>query len=248
MVDIEVYSKPKQKLRQPAADWLPSTPFLMGASGPSMSGKGVLIQNIIMNPALYHDEKGEPVFDEVHYWTGSAKLDVNLDKLRRWTEDVLKQDPDKNPAIHDGFKPEEVREVIARQRKAVRKARRESKRVPQMLFVVDDLADDKRTMGCQLIRELLLRGRHSMISTILSTQKMRSIDHACRLQFTALAQVAVRSLKDWIVILEEFTAAIDPKVLQQMYDLATSDLYGFLFIHLKNNCFFRPFKSEMKAS
>ena len=248
MVDIEVYSKNKQKTRQPAADWLPSTPFLMGASGPSMSGKGVLIQNIIMNPALYHDEKGDPVFDEIHYWTGSAKLDVNLDKLRRWTEDVLKQDPEKNPAIHDGFKPQEVREVIERQRKAVRKARRESKRVPQILFVVDDLADDKRTMGCQLIRELMLRGRHSMISTILSTQKMRAIDHACRLQFTALAQFAVRSLKDFEVIKEEYTAAIDPKVLQQMYDLATSDPYGFLFANLKDGTWFRSFKSQLKAS
>ena len=248
MVDIEVYSKPKQKLRQPAADWLPSTPFLMGVSGPSMAGKGCLIQNITMNPALYHDEKGDPVFDEVHYWTGSAKLDTNLEKLKRWTEDVLKQDPEKNPAIHDGFKPEEVREVIEKQRKAVRKARRESKRVPQILFVVDDLADDKRTMGCQLIRELLLRGRHSMISTILSTQKMRAIDHSCRLQFTALAQLAVRSLKEGEVVKEEFTAAIDPKVLQDMYDLATPDPYGFLFIDLKNNRFFRSFKSELKAS
>ena len=123
-------------------------------------------------------------------------MDVNLDKLRRWTEDVLKQDPETNPAIHDGFKAAEVRDVIERQRKSVRKARRESKRVPQILFVVDDLADDKRTMGCQLIRELMLRGRHSMISTILSTQKMRAIDHACRLQLTALAQFAVRALKD----------------------------------------------------
>ena len=114
MVDIEVYSKPKQKLRQPAAKWLPSTPFLMGASGPSMSGKGVLIQNIIMNPNLYHDEMGDSCFDEIHYFTGSAKLGVNLDKLKRWTEDVLKQDPDKNPAIHDGSKPAEVREVIER--------------------------------------------------------------------------------------------------------------------------------------
>ena len=57
MVDIEVYTN-NDKLRQPAAEWLPSTPFLMGVSGPSMSGKGVLIQNIIMNPNLYHDEKG----------------------------------------------------------------------------------------------------------------------------------------------------------------------------------------------
>ena len=134
MVDIEVYSKPMQKLREPAAEWLPSTPFLLGASGPSMSGKGVLIQNIIMNPDLYHDAKGDPVFDEVHIWSGSAKLDVNLEKLKRWIEDTLKQDADKNPAIHDGFKQAEVREVIERQRKQVRKARRESTRVPQSLF------------------------------------------------------------------------------------------------------------------
>ena len=107
-----------------------------------------------------------------------------------------------------------------------------------MLFVVDDLADDKRTMGCGLIRELMLRGRHSMISTILSTPKMRAIDHACRLQFTAIAQFAVRSMKDWEVIKEEFTAAIDPKILQQMYDIATSDAYGFLFIDLKSNKFY----------
>ena len=116
-----------------------------------------------------------------------------------------------------------------------------------MLFVVDDLADDKRTMGCNLIRELMLRGRHSYISTILSTQKMRAIDHACRLQFTALAQFAVRSTRDFEVIKEEFTAAIDPRLLQQMYDLATSDPYGFLFFDFKNNKFYRSFKSELKT-
>ena len=120
--------------------------------------------------------------------------------------------------------------------------------MPQVLFVVDDLADDKRTMSCQLIRELLLRRRHSMVSTILSTQKIRAIDHSCRLQFTALAQFAVRSLKDWEVIMEEYTAAIDPKVLQQMYDLSVSDPFGFLFFNLQANRFFRTFKTELKPT
>ena len=86
-----------------------------------------------------------------------------------------------------------------------------------------------------------------MISTILSTQKMRAIDHACRLQFTALAQFAVRSMKDWEVIMEEYTASVDPKVLQEMYNIATSDPYGFLFMDMKNNKFYRSFKSELKA-
>ena len=105
--------------------------------------------------------------------------------------------------------------MLDKQRKAVRKARRGSKRIPQQLWIFDDMADDRRTMGCNLIKEMMLRGRHSYISTILSTQKMRAIDSACRLQFTALAQFAVRSMKDWEVIKEEFTAAIDPKILQK---------------------------------
>ena len=82
MVDIVPYPTKKQKLRRPAAEWLPTTPFLMGISGPSMSGKGILIQSLIMRPELYHDEKGDSVWDEIHYWTGSAKLDVNLDRLK----------------------------------------------------------------------------------------------------------------------------------------------------------------------
>ena len=140
-----------------------------------------------------------------------------------------------------------MREVIEKQRRAVKKARRESKRIPQMLFVIYDLADDKRTMGCGLIRELMLRGRHSWISIILSTQKMRAIDHACRLQFTAIAQFAVRSLKDWEVIMEEFAASIPPNTLQSMYYLATSDLDGFLFMILKANNFFRSFKTQLRV-
>ena len=117
-----------------------------------------------------------------------------------------------------------------------------------MLFVLDDLADDKRAMGCALIRELMLRGRHGWISTILSTQKMRAIDHACRLQFTAIAQFGLRSMKDWEVILEEFTASIPKRTLQAIYDLATSDSYGFLFMNLKDGTFFRNFKSRIKPA
>ena len=47
--------------------------------------------------------------------TGSAKLDINLDKLKKWAEDLLHMDPDKNPAMHDVFKQDEVRELIERQ-------------------------------------------------------------------------------------------------------------------------------------
>ena len=141
-----------------------------------------------------------------------------------------------------------MRGIIEKQRKAVRKPRREGKRVPQQCHVCDDLADNKRAMGSGLLRELMMRGRHSWISTILSTQKLRCIDHSCRLQMTCLACFQVRCKRVWDVVLEESSAAIDPKVLQQMYDLATSDPYGFLFINLNNNRFFRSFKSELRPT
>ena len=48
--------------------------------------------------------------------------------------------------------------------------------------------------------------------------------------------------------MEEYTASVDPKVLQEMYNVATGDPYGFLFMDMKNNKFYRSFKSELKAS
>ena len=96
MVELEIYNKSKQKSRQPAAEWLPQTPFLMMLSDPSMGGKTMLWTNMVQNPSLYHTDKGEPVFDEVHVWTGSARDDVNLTPFKKWAEDDLHMDPDKN--------------------------------------------------------------------------------------------------------------------------------------------------------
>ena len=117
-----------------------------------------------------------------------------------------------------------------------------------MLFVVDDLADDKRTMGCNLIRELMLRGRHRMISSVLSTQKMRAIDHACRLQFTALAQFAVRSTKDWEVLKKSLQQPSTRRFCKRCTTSRRLTPYGFLFMDMKNNKFYRSFKSELEAS
>ena len=131
------------------------------------------------------------VFAEVHIFTGTATLYVNLKELQKWTEDKLHMDPTKNPTIHNGFDIDTVKSIIEWQRRDVRKARKEAKQIPSLLFVIDDQADDTRVMGSGLVRELFMRGRHSHISTALSTQRMRSCDYMVRLQFTCLAQSRV---------------------------------------------------------
>ena len=95
MVDLHFYDKSKQKSRQPAAEWLPSTPMLCILAAPSMGGKTVLWANMCMNPELYWTNRGEPIFDEVHVWTGSAREDVALNPLKKWAEDVLHMGPGK---------------------------------------------------------------------------------------------------------------------------------------------------------
>ena len=119
MVELEMYSKISRSQDSLLRTGSHPPLFSWECQDLASLANGVLIHNLLMNLAQYHDFKGDPVFDELHYWTGSAKLDINLDKLKRWTEDVLDMVPDKNPAIHDVFNQYEVREVIEKQRRAV---------------------------------------------------------------------------------------------------------------------------------
>ena len=65
----------------------------MAFAGPSMNGTCALIQMISWNVWLYHTALSEPVLDNVHYWIGSAKLNINIDYIRKLIEDVLHMGP-----------------------------------------------------------------------------------------------------------------------------------------------------------
>ncbi len=55
----------------------------------------------------------------------------------------------------------------------------------QILIIVDDFADDPSfSRHSKLLHALFTRGRHSMISTIVSTQKYRAISNIIRVNAT----------------------------------------------------------------
>ena len=58
----------------------------------------------------------------------------------------------------------------------------------------------------------------------------------------------VRCRKGWEVLSEEWSNVVDPKTLEEMYRISTDEPYGFLFINMKDNRFFKSFKSELKAT
>ena len=82
------------------------------------------------------------------------------------------------------------------------------------------------------MHSLFTRGRHSGISTIVSTQKFASIHPIIRVNATELFVFRLRNYQDLQLFLEEISALIDKKTLMELYQLATAEAYSFLYVKL----------------
>ena len=71
-------------------------------------------------------------------------MDHNLRVIADYAERELKQDRERDPCLIEGWDVERLTMIIDRQRAAVRKAKRlDHKLLPQIMIIVDDLADTK---------------------------------------------------------------------------------------------------------
>ena len=104
--------------KQPPKDYLPKCPFRLIISGPSGTGKGVLTQNLILSPECYRN-----CFEKVYYCSGSAHLDHNLRAIADYAERELKQDPETDSCLIEGWHVEKLNTTIARQRGGVANTR-----------------------------------------------------------------------------------------------------------------------------
>ena len=141
-IDIKPIKMQSYEWKQPPKDYLPRCPFRMIISGPSATGKGVLTQSLLLSDQCYR-----VCFDRIYYCSGSAHLDHNLRAIADYAERELKQDPERDPCLLEGWDVERLSTIISRQRGAVAKAKRMGHNtLPQIMIVVDDLADNKRVV------------------------------------------------------------------------------------------------------
>ena len=106
-------------------------------------------------------------------------------------------------------------------------------KIYQILIVIDDFADDPVfSRHSKLLHALFTRGRHSMILTIVSTQKYRAISNIIRVNATNLYVFRLRNAGDLEAWIDEVSAITDKKTLLQLYQMATTEPYSFLFIKL----------------
>ena len=141
---------------------------------------------------------------------------------------------DTEPIYFEHYDPEQLNKIIDTQHKGIDYMKKKNiKKLYSILLVVDDHADDpKFSRHSEILHSLYTRGRHNSISTITSTQKFAAIAPIIRVNATELYVYRLRNYRDLETFIEEVSAVVDKKALMQIYSMATSKPYSFLYVNL----------------
>ena len=146
----------------------------------------------------------------------------------------MKVNTEKEKCFFNEYHPEDLERVITQQHKiADYQKKQDHSKIYQILIIVDDFADSpEMSRHSKLLHSLFTRGRHSFISSIVSTQKFRSISTIIRVNATELYVFKLRNQGDLDAFVDEVSAVTDKKTLLDMYQLATHEPFSFLYVKL----------------
>ena len=217
---------------QSVHETLPKLPFRMVVAGPSGCGKTELVVSAILD--LYKTAKGRSPWQRVFVFSPSVHVDRCWEPVKAFVRDKLKVDTEKEPCFFDTFDRAALHEMLAVQKRVVMKQReRGDKKMFGVLLVIDDFADDISVIrNSPLLWETYVRGRHSFVSTIIATQKLRALAPIIRVNATHMIIFRFRSNMELKAMLEENSAVFGEQVLLEMYREATKEPYGFLLLNL----------------
>ena len=115
----------------------PRLPFSKIITGPSGSGKGILLQSMILD--IYRD-----VFARIYIWSPSISVDANRTPVKNYIQNNLKVNLDEEKCLFDDYNPEELEAVIKAQHKVIEyQKKNDHNKLHSILIIVDDFADSK---------------------------------------------------------------------------------------------------------
>ena len=206
---------------------LPTRALLVGPSG---SGKGILLSNMILD--IYRD-----CFSRIYIFSPSINVDMTWEPVKDYINKQMKvKHTDEEPIYFSEYDPDALENIINTQHKIITYMKKQDHhKLYQILIIIDDFADHEQfSRRSKLLNQLYIRGRHNMISTITSTQKFRAIGNIIRINITELYVFRLRNSQDLEAFLEEVSALADKKTLMDIYNLATSEDYSFLYVKLNS--------------
>ena len=222
-IKVKEYEVKQSKYHQ--CGKLPIRSILLGPSG---AGKGILLQNMILD--IY---KG--CFERVYVFSPSINVDMTWIPVKEYLNKTINLSENEPPLFYDTNDQENLERIIDTQRKVTEhlKSKKDTKKLFQILIIIDDWADSPDfSRKSQLLHALFTRGRHSGISTIVSTQKFTALHPIIRVNATELYVFRLRNYRDLETFIEEVSALIDKKSLMEIYNLATAEPYSFLYVKL----------------
>jgi hypothetical protein len=225
-MQIEPPKGPRYTCAQSDFEGVPKLPTRLLMVAPSGSGKTVLLTSLILK--AYRG-----CFARIYIFSPTVHLDKTWQVVKDYQKNTMKVS-DREQTYFDNYSEAALQEIIDRQM-AITELQKERglTKLYQVLIILDDIADDPRiARTSKPVHELFVRGRHAMISSIVSVQKMRVVHPLVRVNATDLVVFRLRSTQDLDAVLEETSAVVGRKRLQELYDEATRDPYSFLYVRL----------------
>ena len=129
--------------------------------------------------------------------------------VKKYIEGDLGANTEREQTYWDEWDEAALRRIIQQQRKITEASKKlEMKKLHQVLVVIDDFAT------------LFIRGRHMQISTWVSSQKLRLISAAVRVNMQFLCCWRLRNQHELDAVIEELSALLPKEQLYRLYEQA----------------------------
>ena len=137
----------------------------------------------------------------------------------------------------DEFDAAALQEQMDLQMQVAEEAKKQGlKQIPQVLWIIDDLADDPSVMhsNSNLIATLAIRSRHFGGNLWIGTQRFRAMATVLRINLTSLfIWPALSNRLERKAIIEEISGAYTPDQIEELLQHVSKRKHGFLFVNLK---------------
>ena len=164
-------------------------------------------------------------------------MDPQWEPVKEYIRKDLGVNTDREQCWWDEWDEGALRQILAQQKKITQQSKQLGmKKLYQVLIVLDDMADSpqvhKKT-GDGILDTLFIRGRHYCINTWVSTQKLRLMPSAVRVNTMWYCVFRLRNQLELDALVEELSAMLPKDVLYGMYQEATREKYSFWYVNLR---------------
>ena len=137
---------------------------------------------------------GESVFERIYIFSPSIEIDDAWKPVKEFIERRMGVNTEREQVYFDKWDEGALHGIIEQQKKITRKTKELGfKKLYEILVVIDDFADQPelhRRTGDGALDTLFIRGRHMQISTWVSSQKLRLISAAVRVNMQFMCVLA----------------------------------------------------------